>query len=147
MPPLYLALGRGAHVQIAAFRPQHISLGRYLYIFTSESSILARGYPWVAVLTILGQAGSKDPVPIEKKNWSKTCRTVSNHCWPLGWLRWSQPVQTPHPSKNTSWSTPSPFRKNQYTLANTSNSALIGWRAAMWPAVHRTPQPREDAVC
>lgn len=144
---LYLAPRRIPRVQIAAFRPQRISLGCYLYIFTSESSILALGYLRVAVITIVGQAGQTSPVPLEKKNWRKTCRTVSKLCWPLVWLRLSQLVQTPHRSKSMSWLIPRLSRKNQCTRANTSNSALTGWRAAMWPAIHRSLQPWEGAEC
>lgn len=147
MLPLYLALGRNPRVQNATFRSQRISLGRYLYIFTSESSILALGYLRVAVLTIVGQAGQTSPVPTEKKNWSKTCRTVSKLCWPLVWLRLSQPVQIQHPSKSMSWLIPHQSQKSQCTPANTNNSALTGRRAAMWPAIHRSLQPWEGAAC
>lgn len=147
MAPQYLAASPCQGVQNAAFRPQHISLGRYLYIFTSESGILCLGYLWVTLITIVGQAGPDGPVPTKRKNWRKTCRTASKLCWLSVWLRSLQPVLIPHRSKNTSWLIPRQFRKSRPTKVNTSNSALMGWRAALWPANHRSLQPREDAVC
>lgn len=131
----------------AAFRPQHISLGCYLYIFTTESSILSRGYTQVTQYQIVGQAGSRGPVSKKKENWRKTCRTASNPCWLSVSSRWSRPVLTPRRSKNTSWLTPSPSRKNRSTPANTSNSARTGRRAYFGPAIHRSLSPREDAAC
>ncbi len=147
MRPQHIAQRRRSRNQIAALRPQHISLDRYVYIFTSESSTLAAGYCQVARPTIVGQAGSNDLVPTAKNYWRKTCRTVSNLCWPSGWLHWLPPVQTPHRSKSTSWLTPRRSRKNRSTPANTSNTAPTGWRAAFRPADLCTLLPREDAAC
>ena len=147
MLPQYLAQPRSPRVQIAAFRPQHISLGRYVYIFTPESSILTPGYCQVAWLTIVGQARSMDLVPTAKNYWRKTCRTVSKLCWPSGWLHWLPLAQTQRLSKNTSWLTPRRSRKSRLTPVNTSKITLTGWRAAIRPAVLRNLPPREDAIC
>ncbi len=148
MSPQYLAPRPPMHVEIAALRSHDMSLGRYLYIFTPEFSILPLGYTQVTACKKVRQAGSKDLVARVKKNWRKTCRTVSKHCWPSAWLHWLQPVQTQHRLKSMSWLIPSPSRKSPSTPANTSNFALTGWRAAMWPAdTNRNLSPREGAAC
>lgn len=146
MTPQYLAALGGCPSENASFRPHHFNDGGYDYIFTSESSMLCRGYTQVTSYNTLRQTGSEDLAHIEKRYWSKTCKIASKHSLRLALWPLSRPAPTARRSKNMSWSIPSRFRKSRSIPASGSNPTLI-FRRAVRPVDCRALPARGGVTC
>lgn len=133
--------------QVAAFTPQHLSLGRYLYIFMEKTSSLWRGYTRFTSYPSMRQAGGIVPMSVKRKTRRDRCPSTSKPFWLLDWLQPLQPVLRKSPLKNMWSSSLRRFPQNQRIPANISKRIIKALGQAAMPARGHTADLAGGVTC